>query len=249
MHTRVRLTSELAPDERNVVYATKQLIGYARDAGVGLINGFRLPDMALLAHLQHHGAATPLLDVTVDPLVALWMVAFASAHDPESLDETSGTLYAIRKPGRERWIQSLDARAYWHESEPSVSADLGGNTWWYDPPDVTERLRVQRGSFLLAPMAMGRAEFTTMPLSMKLGHKDRNWLKERMDKRGEKGRPVAATTDVAAFVVRGSLKSPLRELLIERSGLTLSAVYPTPWNQPFIERFSAGYGRARSVES
>lgn len=33
----------------------------------------RLPDLALLALLQHHRAATPLMDVTLDPIVGLYM--------------------------------------------------------------------------------------------------------------------------------------------------------------------------------
>ena len=111
--------------------------------------------MALLAHLQHYGAATPLLDVSTDPLIALWMVAFANPADPAALDDRPGSLFVIRRPPRERWISALDARPYTTDQDasgrtaPTVAASLGDQVWWYRAPDVTERLRIQRGSGLL----------------------------------------------------------------------------------------------------
>src|SRR5207248_4313773 len=84
------------------------------------------------------------LDVTTDPLIALWMVAFASAEDPNALDETSGRLFGILRPPDEKWIQPLEARPF------SAIAEGAKNTYfWYRAPEVTERLRIQRGSFIL----------------------------------------------------------------------------------------------------
>src|SRR5439155_1336769 len=87
MHSRVRASMpRLALSEENVRWASAELIRVARANRLDRIEGLQLPDLALLAHLQHHGAATPLLDVTVDPLVALWMVAHASASaNPDNL--------------------------------------------------------------------------------------------------------------------------------------------------------------------
>lgn len=72
MHTRI-LEQGLPLEDASVVQSTEQLLSDARAAGLDKHEGVRLPDMALLALLQHHGAATPLLDVSLDPLVALYM--------------------------------------------------------------------------------------------------------------------------------------------------------------------------------
>lgn len=246
MHTRVMATPGLRNDETNVAYITQSLAQNARGLDLDKMRGARLPDLALLAHLQHYGAATPLLDVSVDPLVALWMVAFASADASHELDDVGGRLYAIKRPPQSRVISPLDARPYWSTTEPSVASSLEDNVWWFKPPDVTERLRIQRGSFLVGPLADPNGSVTTLPLvTTKSG---KNWLEDRFDKRGSRGKPSGSYTDVAVFSVRASLKKHLRHLLEERSGLDIATVYPTPWERPFIEQFAKGYGRSRPVD-
>lgn len=163
MHTRLRKSSGLSLDERNAAWATGQLVELARQMKLDRFEGARLPDLALLAHLQHHGAGTPLMDVSVDPLVALWMVVFASADEPHGHDEDTGALFAIRRPDSDHYLDPLDARPYWAEDGPSVAATLDGSMWWYRAPDVSERLRIQRGSFLLGPLVGD--DPTTLPLN------------------------------------------------------------------------------------
>src|SRR5512147_2903423 len=70
MHTRVRNNSEL--NDEQVINFTKGLIKAARGAELDRHEETKLPDMALLALLQHHRAATPLMDVTLDPMVGLY---------------------------------------------------------------------------------------------------------------------------------------------------------------------------------
>jgi hypothetical protein len=152
MHTRVRKTTGLALDERNVRWATQQLLEMARERALDRVEDLTLPDLALLAHLQHHGAATPLLDVTVDPLVAMWMVGHAGPADAGALDDRSGLLFGIRRPPTTRWIDSLDSRPYWNERKADLSSSLLAELHWYRPPDISERLRIQRGSFVVGPL-------------------------------------------------------------------------------------------------
>lgn len=245
MHTRIRRSLGRRADEAAVAAETSYLLKKAREAGIDRVNGTRLPDLALLATLQHYGAATPLLDVTVDPLVALWMIAFASPESVDALDQKTGALFAIKRPTSELTLTPLDARRYLSATEPSISVALSDKVWWYRAPDVTERLRIQRGSFLLGPFRplAGR---TTLPLQTETAGK--NWLENRLTKRGQRGNNARATTDVGLFRVRGGLKPYLRKLLSERSGLDTATVFPTPWERPFIEQFARGYGRARLLD-
>jgi len=136
MHTRVRRHGNL--DDADVEAFTAGLIRAARSAALDLQDGTRLPDLALLALLQHHGAATPLLDVTLDPIVGLYMaVVSPSAAD----DDADGVLFAIRRP--DATVAAFDTRPFADVYQAHASGVAS-----YSAPDVSERLRIQRGHFL-----------------------------------------------------------------------------------------------------
>lgn len=245
MHSRLRLTQGLAFDERNVRWASQQLMDSARLNQLDVVQGLRLPDLALLAHLQHHGAATPLLNVTVDPLVGLWMVAHASGTDPKSDDGYDGALFGIRKPDSQRWLDPLESRSYWDSNGSDIADAVRTQVHWFQAPDISERLRIQRGPFLVGGLASSGQ--VTFPLRWK-SEVGKGWLKRRIDGLGQPGRPEKAKTDVVVFRVGAGLKAEVRKWLQERAGLTQEVIYPTPWNQPFLEQFSRAYGRSRPVD-
>lgn len=134
-----------------------------------------------------------------------------------------------------------------------MAGSLGEEVWWYQAPEVTERLKIQRGSFLLGPLsALNSRRDTSLPLHLGSAEEakakdDSNWLWKRMDRRGQPGNVTRPRADVFKIVIRGGTKKYLRALLEERSGLSVEAVYPTPWHRPFIEQFSTSYGRLRDL--
>ncbi|MGP1676803.1 MAG: FRG domain-containing protein, partial [Burkholderiales bacterium] len=65
--------------ESHVREYDRELLNEARLAGHAIAMGHDLSDLELMALLQHHGAATRLLDFTTNLLVALW---FASCELP-----------------------------------------------------------------------------------------------------------------------------------------------------------------------
>lgn len=244
MHSRIRNSPGLALDDANVWWATRQLLELARANELDRIEGLRLPDLALLAHLQHHGAATPLLDVTVDPLVALWMAVHASGPSEDALDDRAALLLAVRRPAPEDWLDALDSRSFWTGTSSDVVTDIGDRVKWFRPPDVSERLRIQRGSFLLGRLADPSA-LTTLPLVHVSG---KPWLKKRIEGLGKPGQPVKADSEVVAFRIRAALKPLLREWLADRAGLSQQVIYPTPWHRPFLDQFCQAYDRVRPVD-
>lgn len=250
MHTRV-LDASGAKTGETVRLGTNHLLSIAREARLDQSEDMRLPDLALLATLQHHGAATPLLDVTTDPLIALWMVAFANAEDPDSLDDVTGQLFGILRPSKERWIDPLDARPYGDGSPASIAKQVEGSYNWYRAPDVTERLRIQRGSFLVGDLiASIDRSATSMPFELgsdEFNVAGRNFVERRLANRGQASNTARRRSDIFAFKVTGAVKRELRALLMDRSGLSIRSVYPTPWHKPFIEQFSEGYGRRRPL--
>lgn len=246
MHTRVLNSDAVSHDESAAAAATTGLLKAARKMRLDRQDGNRLPDLALLANLQHHGAATPLLDVSTDPLIALWMVAFANSSDPDALDDTPGSLFGIRRPPKERWIDPLDARKYTARSSSNISDALAGQTWWYRAPDVTERLRIQRGSFLIGELSRPNDRpNTTLPLNLALGSE--NSIANKLKKRGKASIANIGNVEIFRIVIPAASKIFLRRILEDRSGLSIETIYPTPWHRPFIAQFASTYGRGRPL--
>jgi hypothetical protein len=233
MHTRVRLHATL--DDDTVVDFTTSLLAAARRASLAHHEGTRLPDMALLSLLQHHGAATPLLDVSLDPLVGLYMATVSPNVDDDAKD---GVLFAIRRPVAH--ISDFDSRSF-----DEVYAWAGARVAMYSAPDVSERLRIQRGHFLLGGVST-RDSRTSIPITVDRANSSASWLHRRMERRGAAGPAPPATSDVAVFRVTAKFKSAIRQWLEARSGLARDFVYPTPWHQPHLDRFAIAHGRTAS---
>lgn len=110
------------PDRYNpakLLKINQELIDKARLLGHDQLSGGRLSDLALLAELQHFGAATCLIDFTRNALMALWFacekIAITETEEKEKktdrknkVEETNGKVYAVRidDPARFRTITS-----------------------------------------------------------------------------------------------------------------------------------------------
>src|SRR5579862_2925389 len=152
IHTRIHAGG--LTDDR-VMACTLDLLDAARAAQLDIHEGTRLPDLALLAMLQHHGAATPLLDVSLDPLVGLYM----GAVSPHAIDDDKdGVLFAIKRPASTFPAFTSNGFVEVYEGLPVDSPVM------YSAPDVSERLRIQRGHFLFSKVD---SRFrTSIPLSI-----------------------------------------------------------------------------------
>lgn len=232
MHTRLGSAGSLRDED--VVVETEGLIAAARRARLDIHERTRLPDLALLARLQHHGAATPLLDVSLDPLVGLYMATV----DSQGVDhKTDGALFAIKRPTTA--LSDFDSRSF---GEIYAQLQSQGRVALYSAPDVSDRLRIQRGHFLLGPVDHRDAR-VSIPLSVDRGRVNEAWIWARLNARGRKGPIPPARTDIAVFRTVGKFKPELKRWLEERSGLTPDFIYPTAWNQPHLERFARAHSR------
>jgi hypothetical protein len=111
-----------------------QLLESARAAGYGR----DIRDVELLGLLQHHGAATRLLDVSSDPMVAMWF-----AVENKSLTKADGGLFAINISNAT--VIDRTERRKWNEILDSLKPEKIGS---YDPAGADERIKVQRGRFV-----------------------------------------------------------------------------------------------------
>jgi len=231
VHTRVS-KSGLTVDDKNITLATRKLLDSARAARLDVHEGAALPDFALLAQLQHHGAATPLLDVSLDPLVALYM---AVVSPTSSDDDRDGVIFAIKKPEQSP-IQAFDVRTF----EQVYNQLPSDQTVFYAAPDVSDRLRIQRGYFLISRVKDDPKVTINVSIDPERAGA---WIIKRMESRGVKGPQPKASTDTAIFRVPSKFKPRLQEWLEERTGLTTDFVYPTLWHQPHQETFAKSQGR------
>lgn len=93
-----------------------------------------------LAQLQHHGAATRLLDVTWDPMIALWFAvegAQRSGVDAAlfAVDITEASVFSPTDPEPKSWSMI-------------VETERPGSLFVYQPPWSEERVKAQRAAFI-----------------------------------------------------------------------------------------------------
>ncbi|MCM6763746.1 FRG domain-containing protein [Rathayibacter sp. ZW T2_19] len=158
-----KLETTAPPSEEDLIEAERTSMDLAVSWG-------RRPNHALefLADLQHFGAPTRLLDVTLEPEMAAW---FAVEADPE-LDDVDGRVVAwgrlvrISKTSMSAATGKLppsDDLPFWHgwtnENERSrVGWGTGSRTWDWFPPALSDRMRAQRAGFLLEAAPLVTAE-------------------------------------------------------------------------------------------
>ena len=147
-----RLTKSLSDGALNAPWFSKVYIDYhhetlvdtARTRGFGVEAGRDIPDLQLLAKLQHFGAATGLLDFTWSPLVALW---FAS-REPDS----DGKMFVVNATDPIHVAKlSGDPERQTINDVFSRAANSPGLLYW-EPMwsgDAVPRILRQRGVFII----------------------------------------------------------------------------------------------------
>ncbi len=113
------------------------LIDLAHMRGFRRRNGARLSDLELLSELQHYGAATCLIDFTVDPLAALW---FACREKPGK----HGCVVAVNTENEEDFYNVTPSKL-----ELKIETLINGETLWkWEPHDTNNRIIAQRSVFI-----------------------------------------------------------------------------------------------------
>ena len=186
-----------------------QLLDSARATGYGR----DIRDVELLALLQHHGAATRLLDVSSEPMVAMWF-----AVENKSLMKTDGALFAINISNAKA-IERTEKRA-WNEILDSMKTEEIG---FYDPAGADERIKVQRGRFVFSKLTGREPRELSLPIDTT------DWSEGRREKffdqapRGS-GRPRPPA--ILVLKIPGRIKPRLLRLLEDSYGYTPEAMFP-----------------------
>jgi len=94
-------------------------------------------DLNVLAILQHYGAATPLLDFSNDPLVALYF-ACQPCEDKDNVVESDGKIFCINYPHQIRSHSSPMRPVndpYLIEIQSALGPDSHPGIWYWKTPD------------------------------------------------------------------------------------------------------------------
>jgi hypothetical protein len=117
-----------------------------------------LGDLNFLAELQHEGAPTRLIDVSLDPEVAVWF----AVQESDKHEDKDGRLLSwgrLAAPRRNEYVRlpeflpSAGGDAFWqqwtdHEMRRSNDWGTGKSVRSWQPAAMNERMRAQRAAFL-----------------------------------------------------------------------------------------------------
>ncbi len=117
------------PDSRFIEYHRNNLVQKGKLRNYDKREGKQLADLELLADLQHHGAATCLLDFTRNALVALWFACENSHGESGGFDQETaeglGESHKVFNDGKVFVVNTADERGGFQEVTPR---DIAGKS-------------------------------------------------------------------------------------------------------------------------
>jgi hypothetical protein len=145
-------TDGTAPDERDLRREEREVLASVHRWELHHGPSGRLSTLAQLATLQHFGAPTRLIDVTVNAYIGLWFAVEPKFRNREQIyDDVDGRLFAIDVT--ERLINEDSERRSWEDRLSTPWEDLetvewSSKTWAWRPATFTARIASQHGAFL-----------------------------------------------------------------------------------------------------
>lgn len=129
-------------NESGMQYYEEYLLRHATHQGYRFESGRELSDFELLAKLQHHGAATRLIDCSRNIMAALW---FACASEPDK----TGLLFGVHSDHLGGGENKPETRQY-NDIFKGLERFKHPQTW--QPPVVSKRIAAQGAQFLYSTM-------------------------------------------------------------------------------------------------
>lgn len=148
-YRRLEKDKTFPPSEMTMRDYERELLLNAEHQGYHHENGRTLADFELLAKLQHHGAATRLVDFSSNMLVALWFAC-------NSESDKTGLLFGMYWAGVRGFEGRPELRTYnklFGSGDPKADDELENFPRLWQPPVVTKRIAAQSAQFLYSRVA------------------------------------------------------------------------------------------------
>lgn len=228
---RISTLTDVAPDEDDLQRYELEILRRCRHDW----RYDQLPALELLAHLQHFGGPTRLLDVTLNPLIALWFAVeekYAATGEP--MPSVDGRLFSFAVNDR----IALDTRwggreLPWHGE--SASTDWGRATsalYFWVPPAYNERIAAQNAGFLIGglPMSWAGGNRWRKGPGTGTGFWDIKSIRAAsslyLRPADLSRRPALSSYPTYNFRVAAAAKADIRKTLEQRYGFRTSSIYP-----------------------
>ncbi len=234
--------------EKSMREAELNVLEEARRWGLGRDLGPSATDMHMLAVLQHHGVPTRLIDVTSNPMTALWFAV--EEHKPEGGAPTRrspGVLFAI-DVSKTAWYETFqhgEGQTYAHLENPLAASYTQAleksktekQMFRAFPALPDERMKAQEGFFIgsslplhhQAPGVVGFNPIGIAPGEEKLG-------KLLATEKGQ-GRP--ASVPFCAIVIPAAVKDKIRDPLKHTYNRRRRVLFPD------VDGFREGFVRGQ----
>lgn len=211
---------------------TATLIARAKEASLSWREGDRfrqLSELDMLAYLQHREVPTALLDLTPDPMVALWFATRRPLHADSGAD-CDGVLFGFNVDGK--WEDLSGSR----DSYEAVITRLTKlkKLGWFRPPWSDDRMAVQRSRLLVADIlpagskAWAAAMSAVRVPSPTPGHlgADSQEAQRRLKQVFDPGVGKPPKIPVLVFRIPKALKATLGAILDTQYGISGDTVFP-----------------------
>ncbi len=141
---------------KKFVEINKSLIEDARLQGLDEKNGRELEDLEVLAELQHHGAATCLIDFSYSAQVALWFACGQDSKTPQHCNPPHGKVLAVRKDLAK--FKKITPELLKKEIDYFLKDDEMARLYQWQPRHLNNRIIAQQSIFLFGHFQFGSDE-------------------------------------------------------------------------------------------
>jgi len=217
----------MTPDE--LVEHETAMIKEARR--IGAEGAQHMGDWEILAKMRHHGAATRLIDVTTDPMIALWFLCDDDADtDDGNVRDKTGLLLALQRNVFTP-IKSPHERESYKRLTTKERARL-----IYSTPPIDPRIAAQRGLFVLHSHPVDDTVSEMSELGDFSMPSRGNWKRKPIEQLEamcgpkipdeRRGRTRTHFPEAIGVVVPPVVKEVLLKMLEVNFGFTRSTIYP-----------------------